>query len=106
FTSILLNGFERERPALPALALTVDDTILSAASDNFSYENIFSKQLKAFAQPGDVLLAISSDANASNIRQSIKLAQARDMNVILLSGGEGDLLRAQLRMTDIEICAP
>src|SRR5690625_6080127 len=59
FSSELLNRFERERPSLPALALTTDTSTLTSIANDYSYSEVFSKHIRALGQPGDVLLAIS-----------------------------------------------
>lgn len=64
FASCLLNRFETERPSLPAMALTADTSTLTAIANDYNYNEIFSKQVRALGQPGDILLAISTSGNS------------------------------------------
>ena len=63
FSSELLNRFERERPSLPAIALTTDSSTITSIANDYSYNEVFSKQIRALGRPGDVLLAISTSGN-------------------------------------------
>ena len=67
FSSELLNRFERERPSLPAIALTTDSSTITSIANDYSYNEVFSKQIRALGQPGDVLLAISTSGNSANV---------------------------------------
>jgi len=105
FTAKMLNRYQRERPGLPALALTGAGTTLTAISDAHGFEQVFAKQLEALGQPGDVLLAISTGGGCENIARGIQAARERQLRIILLSGGEsplGEMLREQ----DVEIRVP
>lgn len=106
FSSELLNRFERERPALPAIALTTDSSTLTSIANDYDYRDVFSKQVRALGQPGDVLLAISTSGNSPNVCEAIKVAQQRNLRVVALTGREGGKMRELLRDTDIEICVP
>jgi D-sedoheptulose 7-phosphate isomerase len=106
FSSELLNRFERERPALPAIALSTDTSTLTSIANDYSYEEIFSKQIRALGKSGDVLLAISTSGNSSNVLSAIKIAQQRGMRVVALTGKDGGKLRDFLSDNDIEICVP
>ena len=85
FSSELLNRFERERPSLPAIALTTDSSTITSIANDYSYNEIFSKQIRALGQPGDVLLAISTSGNSANIIQAIQAAHDREMIVVALT---------------------
>ncbi|EGH09174.1 phosphoheptose isomerase, partial [Pseudomonas savastanoi pv. glycinea str. race 4] len=89
FSSELLNRFERERPSLPAIALTTDSSTITSIANDYSYNEIFSKQIRALGQPGDVLLAISTSGNSANIIQAIQAAHDREMIVVALTGRDG-----------------
>ncbi len=89
FSSELLNRFERERPSLPAIALTTDSSTITSIANDYSYNEIFSKQIRALGQPGDVLLAISTSGNSANIIQAIQAAHDREMVVVALTGRDG-----------------
>lgn len=106
FSSELLNRFERERPSLPAIALTTDTSTLTSIANDYSYNEIFSKQIRALGREGDVLLAISTSGNSGNVLEAIKVAQQRGLKIVALSGREGGKMRDLLRDTDIEICVP
>ena len=103
FSSELLNRFERERPGLPAIALTTDSSTLTSIANDYSYEEIFSKQVRALGQPGDILLAISTSGNSPNIVQAIGAASERDMCVIALTGRDGGKMAGNYRQGDVEI---
>lgn len=103
FSAELLNRFERERPGLPALALTTDSSTITAIANDYSYEEVFSKQVSALGQAGDVLLAISTSGNSANVIQAIKAGQDREMLVIALTGKDGGTVARSLSDQDVEI---
>jgi len=103
FSAELLNRFERERPGLPALALTADSSTITAIANDYSYEEIFSKQVSALGQAGDVLLAISTSGNSANVIQAIKAGQDREMLVVALTGKDGGEVARSLSDQDVEI---
>ena len=82
FSSEMLNRFERERPSLPAIALTTDSSTITSIANDYSYEEVFSKQIRALGQEGDVLLAISTSGNSANVVQAIHAAHDRNMHEI------------------------
>lgn len=106
FSAEMLNRFECERPALPALALTTDTSTLTSIANDYHFNEIFSKQIKALGQPGDVLLAISTSGSSKNIVDAIVAAHHRQMTVIALTGKEGGDIPPLLNSTDVEIRAP
>ena len=106
FSSELLNRFERERPSLPAIALTTDSSTVTSIANDYSYEEIFSKQIRALGQPGDVLLAISTSGNSGNVLQAIQAAHDRDMLVVALTGRDGGAMASLLLPEDVEIRVP
>lgn len=106
FSSEMLNRFERERPALPAIALSTDTSTLTSIANDYSYEEIFAKQLRALGRQGDVLLAISTSGNSRNVLEAIKVAHQRGLKVVALTGREGGEMRGLLRAEDVEICVP
>jgi len=106
FSAELLNRFEKERPGLPAMALTTDSSTLTAIANDYSYEEIFSKQVSALGQAGDVLLAISTSGNSANVAAAMKAAQERKMLAVVLSGNDGGLMTGLLGNQDIEIRVP
>ena len=106
FAAELVGRFERERLPLPALALTTDTSILTAVGNDYSYREIFSKQVQAFGQAGDVLLAFSTSGNSGNVLAAIEVAQERDMRVVALTGKGGGAIGKQLTDADVHICVP
>ncbi len=106
FSSELLNRFERERPSLPAIALTTDASTITSIANDYSYEEVFSKQIRALGQPGDVLLAISTSGNSANVMQAIQAAHDRDMHVVALTGRDGGAMASLLMPEDVEIRVP
>jgi D-sedoheptulose 7-phosphate isomerase len=106
FSSEMLNRFEMERPGLPAVALTTDSSTLTSIANDYSYDQIFSKQVSALGQPGDILLAISTSGNSANVNRAIEAAHEREMHVIALSGKQGGDMASLLTSDDVEIRVP
>ena len=106
FAAELVGRFERERLPLPALALTTDTSILTAIGNDYSYQEIFSKQVQAFGQSGDILLALSTSGNSANVIAAIDVALERDMRVIALTGKGGGTIAKRLTGADVHICVP
>ena len=106
FSSELLNRFERERPALPAVALTTDSSTLTSIANDYSYQEVFSKQVRALGRPNDILLAISTSGNSGNVMSAIEAAHDREMQVVALTGRDGGQMAAMLGDNDVEIRVP
>ncbi|MEJ2602373.1 MAG: phosphoheptose isomerase [Gammaproteobacteria bacterium] len=106
FSSELLNRFEMERPGLPAMALTTDSSTVTSISNDYAYEEIFAKQVRALGRPGDVLLAISTSGNSENVCRGISAAHERSMPVLALTGRDGGRMAAMLGPEDVEIRVP
>ncbi|MDD5478915.1 phosphoheptose isomerase [Rhodoferax sp.] len=106
FSAEFVGRFERERPELAAIALTTDSSILTAIANDYDFNVIFSRQVRALGQPGDVLLAISTSGNSANVLAAIEAAHERDMVVIGLTGRGGGKMSKALRDTDVHICVP
>lgn len=106
FAAELVGRFERERQELPAIALTTDTSILTAIGNDYSYELIFSKQVRALGQPGDVLLGISTSGNSGNVIKAIEAAHDKNMPVIAFTGKDGGKIQALLKDGDINLCVP
>src|SRR5471032_2550506 len=106
FAAELIGRFERERPGLPAIALSTDTSVLTAIANDYSFEQIYSKQVWALGQPGDVLLAISTSGNSANVLAAIEAAHEREMIVVALTGKGGGRMQDILSETDIHICVP
>ncbi|MES2026896.1 MAG: phosphoheptose isomerase [Pseudomonadota bacterium] len=106
FSAQLVGRFERERLPLPVMALTTDTSILTAIGNDYSYQEIFSKQVQAFGQSGDVLLALSTSGNSANVMAAIEAALERDMRVVALTGKGGGAIAKLLTDADVHICVP
>ena len=106
FSSEMLNRFETERPSFPALALTTDASTVTAIANDYSYAEVFSKQIAGLGSIGDILLAISTSGHSKNILQAITAAHMRGMNVVALTGRDGGELVTLLGTDDIEIRVP
>lgn len=106
FSSELLNRFEMERPGLPAMALTTDSSTLTSIANDYAYEDIFAKQIRALGRQGDVLLAISTSGNSENVCRAIVAAHERAMRVVALTGHEGGRMADLLSDDDVEIRVP
>jgi D-sedoheptulose 7-phosphate isomerase len=106
FSSEMLNRFERERPGLPAIALSTDTSTITSIANDYHYDEIFAKQVRALGQAGDILLAISTSGNSRNVVRAIEAAHDRDMCVIALTGREGGVMATQLNEGDVELRVP
>jgi D-sedoheptulose 7-phosphate isomerase len=106
FSAEFVGRFERDRPELAAIALTCDTSIITAIANDYDFSVIFSRQVRALGQPGDVLLAISTSGNSGNVLAAIEAAHEREMVVIGLTGRGGGKMNAALRDTDVHICVP
>ena len=106
FAAELVGRFEMERQELAAIALTTDSSILTAVANDYSYEQIFSRQVRALGQAGDVLLAISTSGNSGNVITAIEAAHAKGMKVVALTGRDGGKIGAMLQAGDVHLCVP
>lgn len=106
FAAELVGRFERERLPLPAMSLVTDSSILTSVGNDYGFSDIFAKQVQAFGQAGDVLLAISTSGNSSNVIAAIDSALERDMRVVALTGKGGGQVGQMLTDADVHICVP
>ena len=106
FSSECLNRFERERPALPAIALSTDTATLTSVGNDYAFEDIFAKQIRALGNRQDVLLAISTSGKSPNVIAAVKAAQAKGMVTVALTGKDGGALAKHLSANDVEIRMP
>ena len=104
FSAELLNRFEMERPGLACVALTTDSSTLTSIANDFSFEQIFSKQVRALGRKGDVLLAISTSGNSPNIIDAIHAAHERNVHVVALTGRDGGKIGQLMTEHDVHIC--
>lgn len=106
FAAELLNRFEMERPPLAAIALTTDTSTLTSIANDYDFVQVFSKQVRALGQAGDVLLAISTSGNSPNVIDAIEAAHEREVRVVALTGKNGGKMAGLLGPNDIHICVP
>lgn len=106
FSAELLNRFEKERPGLPAVALTTDTSTLTAIANDYSFDEVFSKQVSALGGAGDILLAISTSGNSGNVIEAIKAGHDRQMTIVAMTGNDGGAMADLLTDQDIEIRVP
>jgi D-sedoheptulose 7-phosphate isomerase len=106
FAAEMIGRFERERPELPAISLSTDTSIITAIANDYSFEQVFAKQVRALGGAGDVLLGISTSGNSANVIAAIEAAHAREMRVVALTGKGGGRVGAMLAPTDVELCVP
>lgn len=106
FSSEMLNRFEVERPALPAIALTTDSSTLTSIANDYRFADVFAKQIRALGQAGDVLLVVTTSGNSANILSAVEAAHDRDMIVIALTGRDGGTAAGLLNDEDVEIRVP
>ncbi len=88
FAAELTGRFRRERQALPALALTVDTSALTAIGNDYGFDRVFARQVEAYGQPGDVLLALSTSGRSANVVAAAEAARARGVAVVALTGAD------------------
>lgn len=106
FSSELLNRYERNRPSLPAFALTTDSATITSIANDFSFDEVFAKQVKALGQTGDILLAISTSGNSANVINAMQAALTRDMTIVALTGKDGGEMAGFIGENDVEIRVP
>jgi D-sedoheptulose 7-phosphate isomerase len=106
FAAELVGRFERERPELPAIALSTDTSLITAVANDYAFEQVFAKQVRALGGKGDVLLAISTSGNSSNVVAAVQAAQEREMRVIGLTGKGGGRIGELLAPEDVHLCVP
>jgi len=106
FAAELVGRFERERPELPAIALSTDTSLMTAVANDYSFEQVFAKQVRALGGKGDVLLAISTSGNSPNVVAALQAAQEREMHVVALTGKGGGRMGELLGPGDVHLCVP
>jgi D-sedoheptulose 7-phosphate isomerase len=106
FAAELVNRFERERPPLAAIALSTDTSALTSIANDYAYQQVFSKPLRAFGKRGDALLAISTSGNSANVIDAMHAAHELGIRVIALTGNGGGKMAALVRDDDVHLCVP
>jgi D-sedoheptulose 7-phosphate isomerase len=106
FAAEMIGRFERERPELPAISLVTDTSILSAVANDYSFDQIFAKQVRGLGAKGDALIALSTSGNSANVVAAIAAAHEREMSVIAFTGKGGGRIGAMLQSGDVHLCVP
>lgn len=106
FVTNMLNRYERERPSLPAISLNADNTTLTAIAGDCSFDDVYSKQVRALGSAGDILLAICDSGNDKSVIRAMEAAVSRDMTIVALTGKDGGEMSGLLGTNDIEIRVP
>jgi len=95
-----VNRFQLERPPLPALALTTDTSIITSVANDYGYEEVFSKQIRALGVKGDILLGLSTSGKSGNILSAIRTAKGRGLYTVGFIGGDGGEM---LKLVDLAL---
>jgi D-sedoheptulose 7-phosphate isomerase len=106
FAAEMIGRFERERPELPAISLVTDTSIMTAVANDYSFDQIFAKQVRALGAKGDALLALSSSGNSGNVAAASAAAHEREMNVVAFTGKGGGRIATVLAPGDVHLCVP
>ncbi len=106
FAAELINRFEMERAPLAAIALTTDTSTLSSIANDYAFEQVFAKQIRALGRRGDVLLALSTSGNSANVIEAIRTAHEIGVRVIALTGNGGGRMAALIGPDDVHVCVP
>lgn len=106
FVAELVGRFERERAPLAAIALSTDTSILTAVGNDYGFDQVFSRQVAALGQPGDVLIGISTSGNSPNVLKAMDQAHHNGMRVIALTGRDGGQMASQVSGEDVLLCIP
>jgi len=106
FAAEIVGRFERERPGMPAIALTVDTSAITAIANDYSWDVVFAKQVESLGRAGDFLLGISTSGNSKNVLEAIKAAHNKGMRVIALTGRDGGAMAKMLEPDDFHLNVP
>ena len=106
FAAEMTGRFEKERMELAAIALTTDTSALTAIGNDYGFDHIFSKQVRALGRTGDVLVGISTSGNSGNIIEAIQAAHENSMHVIALTGRDGGKIAQMLKKGDVLLNVP
>lgn len=90
-----VNRFKRERPGLPAIALNTDMAVITSIANDYDYSEVFSRQLKSLAAEGDVVIAITTSGNSSNVIKALDAAKKKKLKTIIFTGAKGEKLASK-----------
>jgi D-sedoheptulose 7-phosphate isomerase len=96
-----INRFKRERPGLPAIALNTDMAVITSIANDYDFSEVFSKQLKAIAEEGDIVVAISTSGNSANILKAMDVARKKKLVTIALTGLKGEKFASRANLAFI-----
>lgn len=106
FTSELINRYERDRPGLPAISLTTDTSAVTSIANDYRFDEVFARQIRALGHADDILVLYTTSGNSASILSAATAAHDRDMTIVALSGRDGGALAPLLRETDLEVRVP
>src|SRR5437660_5172670 len=106
FAAEMVGRFERERPELPAIALTTDTSIMTAIANDYDFAQVFARQVRALRDAADILLAISTSGNSRNVVAAVDAAHDRGMRIVALTGKGGGRLGELVTVDDVHLCVP
>ena len=106
FAAELLNRFEIERAPLAAVALAMDSSTMTSIANDYAYQQVFAKPLRALGRRGDALFAISTSGNSGNVIEAIQVAHELGIRVVALTGNGGGKIAGLLRANDVHLCVP
>lgn len=106
FAAEFTGRYEMERTPLPAVALTTDTSALTAIGNDYGFDVVFSKQVEALGQAGDLLYAISTSGNSANVIKAMEVAASRGMNIIIMVGRDGGKMAKLLSGSGVNLCVP
>ncbi len=98
-----VSKFSFDRRALPAIALTVDTSILTSTANDYAYERVFARQIEALGKPGDVAIGISTSGNSPNVLKAVEQAKSQDLITVGFTGANGGKLKEAV---DVCLCVP
>jgi D-sedoheptulose 7-phosphate isomerase len=103
FAAEMMGRFARERAAMAAVALTTDTSVLTAVANDYAFDRVFARQVEGLGRPGDVALGISTSGRSSNVVEALRVARARGLVTIGLTGGDGGPMGAAV---DVHVNVP
>ncbi len=106
FSASMLNRYDRERPGLPSVALTTDNSTISAIANEHHFDEVFARQVRVIGNEGDILLACSTSGNSRSVIKAMEAALNRDMLIVALTGKDGGTMAGLIGSNDVEIRVP